>query len=84
MDTEEGHPMERVGRVIDAWCGRRELRPLGALLPGYLAFNDLTDGWAYLLEALDKVRMYYPELPDDEVDELRSARAAVYRALKDR
>lgn len=81
---EEIHPMEVVGRVIDAWCGRRELKPLSVLLPGYLAFTDLTDGWAHLLEALDDVRMYYSGLPEDEVDMLRSARTAVYQALKNR
>lgn len=77
-------PVELVRSVIETWCARRELRPLSVVLPGYLAFNGLTDGWAALLEALDDVRVYYAELPDGEVDALRRARAAAFQALKGR
>ena len=38
--------------LIYRWCDERRLQPLSRLLPGYLAFNGLTDGWGQLLAGL--------------------------------
>ena len=55
--------------LIDAWCDRRCLRELATVLPGYLALNGLTDGWAALYEALKNVRAFSRErLPAAELD----------------
>jgi hypothetical protein len=42
--------------LIYRWCDERKLDALSRLLPGYLAFNGLTDGWAELLSALKMTR----------------------------
>ncbi len=44
--------------LIDAWCDRRELSPLARLLPAYVAFNGLTDGWGDLLAALRHIQAF--------------------------
>jgi hypothetical protein len=38
--------------LIDRWCNERRLQPLSHVLPGYLAFNGWTDGWASLIAGL--------------------------------
>ena len=47
--------------LIDRWCDQRRLRPLARLLPGYLAFNGLTDGWSELHAALLSTRSLGPD-----------------------
>ncbi len=42
--------------LIERWCDERSLKPLSRLLPGYMALNGLTDGWATLLDALKSTR----------------------------
>jgi hypothetical protein len=51
------HPVNGpLAHLIDAWCERRELRPLATLLPAYTSNTGLTDGWAAVLEALYDLR----------------------------
>jgi hypothetical protein len=66
-DAEE-HPVNGpLERLIDAWCERRDLRPLAILLPAYTSNNGLTDGWAGLMDALRTLRAVGPRrLPEDE------------------
>jgi hypothetical protein len=47
--------------LIEQWCDQRRLYELALLLPGYLAINGLTDGWAALSDALKKVRAFNRE-----------------------
>ena len=42
--------------LVDRWCDDREVVALSRLLPGYVALNGLTDGWAVLLDALQATR----------------------------
>jgi hypothetical protein len=42
--------------LIARWCDERRLPALARLLPGYIGFNGLTDGWALLLDALKSAR----------------------------
>jgi hypothetical protein len=70
--------------MIERWCDERKLGALSSLLPGYLSFNGLTDGWADLYEALKKTRAlgYEAFSPTDWdlLNELfRGAERAVYR-----
>jgi hypothetical protein len=44
--------------LIEAWCDRRCLKALSHVLPAYLAFNGLTDGWNRLYDALRNVRAF--------------------------
>jgi len=44
--------------LIDAWCDRRCLRALRAILRGYPMTSPLTDGWGELLLALMDVRAF--------------------------
>ena|ERR1700758_1644812 len=45
-----------LGTLIDRLCDERRLKPLARILPGYLAFNGLTDGWHELIDALKAAR----------------------------
>jgi hypothetical protein len=45
-----------VRRLIDRWCDERKLNALSRILPAYLAFNGLSDGWHELLAALKTTR----------------------------
>jgi hypothetical protein len=42
--------------LIDRWCDERRLDALSRILPGYLAFNGLTDGWRLLHDSLKATR----------------------------
>jgi hypothetical protein len=44
--------------LVDAWCDRRCLRTLRAVLRGYPLASPLTDGWGELLLALQDVRAF--------------------------
>ena len=47
--------------LIDRWCDEHRLVPLVRILPGYLAFNGLTDSWHELIEALKATRGLGPD-----------------------
>ena len=69
--------MATLRQLIEAWCDRRCLRALLEILPGYFAFNSLTDGWAELREALVRVRSQSrQELTDEELEKVRDLIAA--------
>lgn len=55
--------------LIEAWCDRRDLRPLAILLPAYTANFGLTDDWARVIEALYDLRARR-KLPDVEMAEV--------------
>jgi hypothetical protein len=42
--------------LIERWCDERRLDALARVLPGYLAFNGVTDGWGELSNSLKSVR----------------------------
>jgi len=44
--------------LVDAWCDRRCLKALRAVLRGYPLSSPLTDGWGELLLALQDVRAF--------------------------
>jgi hypothetical protein len=77
------HPVNGpLGRLVDAWCERRDLHPLARVLPAYMWNFGLTDGWGELLMALQTLRADR-RLPDDEQDLLEriivEAERIVYR-----
>jgi hypothetical protein len=84
MDAESPSSVtESLGRLIDAWCERRELRPLALILPAYTSNNGLTDGWASLMEALHDLRARggLREAEQAEVEQLVSVvEQMVYRS----
>ena len=47
--------------LIDRLCDERRLKPLAKILPCYLAFNGLTDGWHELINALKAARGLGPD-----------------------
>jgi hypothetical protein len=58
-------------KLIEKWCDRRCLKALYRVLPGYVGFNGLTDGWAGLHLALQDVRAFArDELRLDELEQL--------------
>lgn len=57
VTEEPEHPVNGpLSRLIDAWCARRDLGHLAAVLPAYISNSGLTDGWALVMDALYVVR----------------------------
>ena len=68
--------------LIDAWCGRRCLKALSRILPAFLGFNGLTDGWRDLYDALRNVRAFAKdELTESEMETVSSLIAAASRVI---
>ncbi len=66
----EDHPVNGpLNALIEAWCDRRDLRPLALLLPACTSNFGLTDGWTEVMEALYDLRAR-GRLPDDEEAEV--------------
>ncbi len=68
----------------DDWCDLRAVAPLARVLPAYTAFNDMTDGWGELVNALKGILAFCRgELPEPEfatvADLIREAEGAVSR-----
>jgi hypothetical protein len=71
--------------LIEQWCDERRLRELSTLLPGYLAMNGLTDGWAALGEALKATRAAgFDALGQSNWDRLNDLIHATERAVNRR
>jgi hypothetical protein len=47
--------------LIERLCDERRFAPLARVLPGYLAFNGLGDGWHEMLNALKAARGLGPD-----------------------
>jgi hypothetical protein len=69
-----------LGGLIDSLCERRALGPLAKILPGYVAFNGLTDGWADLRSAL-RAAIADSSVTDAERQVLNDLARAADRAL---
>ena len=71
-----------VERLIDRWCERRALRALRYVLPGWTAWNGLTDGTALLMDGLEKVRaLARDELTDEESEIIDAAVSELQHAV---
>ena len=71
--------------LLEQWCERRRYSHLAAVLPGFVGFNGLTDGWAELKSGLrSAVGMGSEGLPDDEWHELQSLSRAADAAMANR
>ena len=71
--------------LIDTWCEERRLKQLAALLPGYLNFNGMTDGWAELRSGLQSaVGLGAEGLPDNEWQTLQRLSRDADKALSRR
>ncbi|OOG40583.1 hypothetical protein [Rhodanobacter sp. C05] len=58
-----------LAQLIDSWCERRALRPLGAILRCYPRVSGLTDEWALLAQSLKTIRYQFAgDLSADELD----------------
>ena len=58
--------------LIERWCDQRRLEALAKILPAYLAFNGLTDGWSELSNALAATRgLGYEAFSETDWDTLR-------------
>jgi hypothetical protein len=68
--------------LIEHWCDRRCLKALLHVLPGYLSFNGMTDGWSELRNAIVQVRAFArDEITGDELEAVSDLIAAVDRLL---
>jgi hypothetical protein len=50
-----------MAELLDRWCEQRMLRPLAVLLPGYFAFNGMTDGWHEIRASLRRLLALGPD-----------------------
>lgn len=65
---------EKLDWLIDQWCERRALRPLGFLLRAYPAVLAHTDQFGDLLNALRDVKKFcHNDLTPDELAHVNSA-----------
>jgi hypothetical protein len=72
-----------VRQLIDRWCEERKLRALSRILPAYLAFNGLSDGWHELFAALKATRAVgHDDLNQADWDTLNDLIHAVDLALQ--
>jgi hypothetical protein len=64
--------------LIDAWCERRELRVLALILPSFVAFNNMTDGWEEIMHALKNlVAFRRDDLTPAELETMANLRQAI-------
>jgi len=71
--------------MIDGWCDERRFQPLALLLPAYVGFNGLTDGWGELRAALNALRASGPDSFNDlEWETLGDLIQAADRAIERR
>jgi hypothetical protein len=71
-----------IDRLVNVWCDRRCLSALRRILQGWPLTSRLTDDWANLLDALEKVRAFAKdELTDDEQTRLEEAIQEVARVV---
>jgi hypothetical protein len=60
-----------IDRLVNAWCDRRCLGALREILRGWPLSSGLTDDWAQLLDALEKVRAFArAQLTEEELARL--------------
>jgi hypothetical protein len=77
MTTGTEHPVNwPLTRLVDAWCDRRQLDALAAILPAYTSNSGFTDGWAAVMESLRVLRANRG-LPDEERAEIERLVALV-------
>lgn len=77
--------MAALSLLIDGWCEQRRLSHLAAVLPSFVAFNGLTDGWSDLRSALrGAVGLGADALPPDEWDMLQRLSRDADKALSER
>jgi hypothetical protein len=77
--------MAALGSLIDQWCEQRRFHQLAAVLPSFVGFNGLTDGWAELRSGLKSaVGLGAEGLPDDEWQMLQCLSRDADKALSSR
>jgi hypothetical protein len=69
-------------KLLDGWCERRCFKALLYALPGFFAFNGMTDGWGELGNALRRVRgLAADELTPSEIESIGDLLVCVDRVL---
>jgi hypothetical protein len=69
--------------LIDRWCERRALLPLGVVLAGYPPVPRLTDEWALLYQTIRNLKgLPWEAVPAAERAEISEAHALIYQLLK--
>ncbi len=68
--------------LVDVWCERRCLPALSRILPSYLSFNGMTDGWGELHIALKNIiALHRDELTREELNVVEDLKRATDRIL---
>ena len=71
--------------LLDNWCDQRRYRHLAAVLPSFVAFNGLTDGWEELSSGLKTaVGLGAEGVPADEWHTLQGLSREAESALSSR
>ncbi len=81
MPDQGEHPVnDSLLELIHAWCQRRDLVLLSAVLPAFTANNGLTDGWAAVMQGLRTIEAS-AQLPADESREVARILALVEKMV---
>ena len=75
-------PNEIISQLVDAWCERREIRPLACILSAWTFNNGLTDGWLQLHDDLKRGYAICQDLPTTEREKIKDAYIAIDVALR--
>jgi hypothetical protein len=71
-----------LARLVDGWCDRRALVPLGIILRAYPMPSVLSDSWYELRNALRDLRcLRQPVVTEQEGNDIEEALRAVEKAL---
>ncbi len=75
---------KEIAALVNAWCDRRAIGPLRAILACYPIVFNLTDHWAAIAEGLKAIRIYHgQDLEPSEMDTVvrlqHLAESIVYR-----
>jgi len=74
--------LRKLRGLIEAWCDRRCLLALRAILNGYPLTSPMTDSWGELLKALQDVRAFARnELTETERGDIEECIGIVNRVL---
>jgi hypothetical protein len=81
METNE-ELFSVLAKLVDGWCERRALGPLGIILQGYPMPSPLTDSWVDLRDVLRNLRHFrQPAVTELEANDIEEALRAVEKAL---
>jgi len=80
--TSNAEFLATLQKLIERWCDRRAFVPLAHVLPPYVSFNGLGDGWGELRSGLIAAKALGRDaLPEGEIEAVADLLGAIERQL---